>query len=153
MTDLITMLKGENNLVSCEQEISSQFQNLSAVDNSLKKAVLLSFFAEKALEQLKGMDTSSFVSQFDEKVNRIRKEYVDLENTIKAHVSQNAAVLKEIEAVSANTSTDSAYQSDMQRIIAEVKSLLGKSDEGLKEIINRRDQLHLENLVLKRQES
>ena len=153
MTDLITMLKGDNNLVSCEQEILSQFQNLSAMENSLKKAVLLSFFADKAMEQLKGMNTSSFVSQFDEKVNQIRKEYEVLEKTIKAHVSQNAAVLKEIEAVSANTSTDSAFQSDMQRIIAEVKSLLGKSDEGLKEIINRRDQLHLENIVLKRQES
>lgn len=151
MTDLITMLKGENNLGACEQEISSQFQNLSAVDNSLKKAVLLSFFAEKALEQLKSMKTSSFVSQFDEKVNQIKKEYEALEKTIKAHVSQNVAVLKEIEAVSATTSADSAFQSDMQRLITEVKSLLDKSDEGLKEIINRRDQLHLENLVLKRQ--
>ena len=147
------MLNGENNLVSCEQEILSQFQNLSAVENSLKKAVLLSFFAENALEQLKGMNTSSFVSQFDEKVNQIRKEYETFEKTIKAHVSQNAAVLKEIEAVSANTSTDSAFQSDMQRIVSEVKSLLDKSDEGLMDIINRRDQLHLENLVLKRQES
>lgn len=151
MTDLITMLKGENNLGSCEQEILSQFQNLSAVDNSLKKAVLLSFFAEKALEQLKGMNTSSFVSQFDEKVNQIRKEYEALEKTINAHVSQNAVVLKEIEAVSANTSADSAFQSDMQRLIKEVKSLLDKSDEGLREIIKRRDQLHLENLVLERQ--
>lgn len=151
MTDLITMLKGENNLESCEQEISSQFQNLSAVDNSLKKAVLLSFFAEKALEQLKGMNTSSFVSQFDEKVNQIRKEYEAFEKTIKAHVSQNAVVLKEIEAVSANTSADSAFRSDMQRLIKEVKSLLDKSDEGLREIIKRRDQLHLENLVFERQ--
>ncbi len=153
MTDLIVMYKGENNLSFCEQEISTQFKDLSSGDNSLKKAVLLSFIADEAMKQLKGMDTSSFVSQFDEKVNQIRKEYEALEKTIKAHVSQNAAVLKEMEAVSANTSADSAFQSDMQRIIAEVKSLLSKSDEGLKEIIKRRDQLHLENLVLKRQES
>lgn len=151
MTDLIAMLKGDNNLKSCEQEILTQFKDLSAERNTLKKVVLLSFFADEAMKQLKSVDTSSFVLQIEEKINHICKEYEGLEKTIKAHVSQNAAVLKEIEAVSANTSADSAFQSDMQRMIAEVKSLLDKSDEGLREIIKRRDQLHLENLVLKKQ--
>ncbi len=151
MTDLIEMLKGDNNLKSCEQEISTQFKDLSAEGNSLKKAVLLSFFAKEAMEQLKRMDASSFVLEVEEKIAQIRKDYDALEKTVQAHIGQNASVLKEIEAVSANTSAGSAFQTDLQKIVVEVKSLLDKSDERLREIIKRRDQLHLENLVLKKQ--
>ena len=75
MQDLKEMLDGVNNLKQCETDINNQFESIMNHDNELKKAVLLSFFAEHAMTQLEKIDTTPFVPQLKEILQKINEQY------------------------------------------------------------------------------
>lgn len=147
MKDLKEMMRGENNLLECEELIKAEMVSISNEENVLKRAVLLLFFAENAMNQLKGIDSNLFVEKLREKVEEVKQEYDALEKGLRQHIDQNGKVLKDIESVSISGSVMTKTGTDIQELVKKARLLLDQSDVTLKEIIIKRDKLNLEDVV------
>lgn len=150
MIDLKEMIQGENNLNQCKEQINLEFESISK-DNLLKRAVLLMFFADKAMEQLKNIDTKDFMSKVKEEMDKVEAEFEGMKNGITEHTEQNKKVLAFVKNVSG---ADMATRvKDIQEKIKEAEKLIKDSDEKLKVVLQERDKLNLEDLVAKQQET
>jgi hypothetical protein len=149
MKSLKEMMRGDNNLMDCEELIKSEFDSISSDENTLKRAVLLLFYAENAMEQLKGIDTNQFVPQVQEKAQFVINEYEDLKSKAEMHIKKNQETLKYLESVSPSGAKSPIVRSKIQELIKGASDLIDKSDRKLRKILELRDELNLEDLVSK----
>jgi hypothetical protein len=149
MKSLKEMMRGDNNLMDCEELIKSEFDSISSDENTLKRAVLLLFYAENAMEQLKGIDTNQFVPQVQEKAQFVINEYEDLKSKAEMHIKKNQETLKYLESVSPSGAKSPIVRSEIQELIKGAWLSMDDSDCKLREILRLRDKLNLEDLVSK----
>lgn len=152
MKDLKEMMRGENNLLECEELIKAEMASVSDEENVLKRAVLLLFFAENAMNQLKGIDGNLFVEKLRKKMEEVKQEYDALEKGFRQHIDLNGKVLRDIESVSVSGVVMTKTGTDIQELVKKARLLLDQSDDTLKEIIIKRDKLNLEDFVSKQVE-
>ena len=145
MMDLKEMMQGEKNLNQCKEQIQSEFDGISSEENLLKRAVILMLFADKAMEQLKNIDTSAFMSKVKEEMDKVKDEFDGMKKGVTEHSNQNKNVLDFVMNV---RWTDMANKVDnIRQNIKNAERLITDSDEKLKEILEERDKLSLEDLV------
>jgi hypothetical protein len=149
MESLKEMMRGDNNLKECENLIKSEFDSISAEENTLKRAVLLLFFAENAMKQLQEIDTIQFVPQVQEKAQTVINEYENLKSKAEMHIKKNKETLKYLESVSPSGAKSSKEPSEIQRLIQEARRSIDASDLKLRNILDLRDKMNLEDLVSK----
>ena len=136
MTDLLTMMS-DIGLKDIESEIQSQLQTVENNDNTMKLAVLLSIISEECLRRLDNIDTAPFISQFQERLQKLHDEYEKRKPQLETHRRLNMEILQQTE--SAN---------DQLRDLDErISRLLTKYDEQLKLVIQNCDKQQIENVI------
>ena len=136
MTDLLTMMS-DIGLKDIESEIQSQMQTVENSDNTMKLAVLLSIISEESLRRLDNIDTAPFVSQLQERLQKLHEEYEKRKPQLETHRRLNMEILQQTESVN-----------DQLRDLDErISRLLAKYDDQLKTVIKNRDKLHVENVI------
>lgn len=147
MIDLKEMMQGKDNLDQCKVQINSEFESISREENLLKRAVLLMFFANKAMEQLKKIDTKDFMSKVKEEMDKVKAEFEGKKKGVTEHTEQNQKILDYVMNVSG---ADMAKRvEDIRQKIERAEKLVKDSDMKLKEILIESDKLHLEDLIAK----
>lgn len=145
--DLKEMMQGENNLNQCKEQIKTEFESISCEENLLKRAVLLMFFADKAMEQLKKIDTKDFMSKVTKEMDKVKEEFEGMKKRITEHNEQNNKVLGFIENVNGANLSETVF--DIRDNIKRANELVKYSDKQLKTILLKRDKLNLEDIVSK----
>lgn len=145
MMDLKEMMQGEKDLNQCKEQIKSEFDSISNEKNLLKRAVLLMFFADKAMEQLKSIDPTVFMSKVKDEIDKVEEEFEGMKKGITEHNNQNNKVLRFVKNV--NGADMAKTVGDIRENIEKAKKLIEDSDKKLKKILQERDTLNMEDLV------
>lgn len=136
MTDLQTMMS-DIGLRDIEAEIQSQLQTVENSDNTMKLAVMLSIISEECLQRLDSIDTEPFVSQLQERLQKLHNEYEKRKPQLETHRRLNMDILRQTESVN----------DQLRELDERIARLLTKYDEQLKSVIQSRDKLQIENVI------